>query len=107
MHLDGRTRHQPPYTLLDCPDDWLCVVDESHVAIPQLHGQFEGDRSRKETLVEHGFRLQSAMDNRPLRFEEFTERVNQVLFMSATPAAGFPSARCRRRSSSRLCGRPA
>jgi excinuclease ABC subunit B len=87
MHLDGRVRHQPPYTLLDYfPDDWLCVVDESHVAIPQLHGQFEGDRSRKETLVEHGFRLPSAMDNRPLRFEEFIERVNQVLFMSATPS---------------------
>ena len=66
------SRHQPPYTLLDYfPDDWLCVLDESHVAIPQLHGQFEGDRSRKETLVEHGFRLPSAMDNRPLRFEEF------------------------------------
>jgi excinuclease ABC subunit B len=88
MHLDGRQRHEPPYTLLDYfPDDWLCVIDESHVAIPQLHGQFEGDRSRKETLVEHGFRLPSAMDNRPLRFEEFTERVNQVLFMSATPSA--------------------
>jgi excinuclease ABC subunit B len=87
MHLDGRQRHQPPYTLLDYfPDDWLCVVDESHVAIPQLHGQFEGDRSRKETLVEHGFRLPSAMDNRPLRFEEFVSRVNQVLFMSATPS---------------------
>ena len=66
---------QPPYTLLDYfPDDWLCVVDESHVTVPQLHGQFEGDRSRKDTLVEHGFRLPSAMDNRPLRFEEFTER---------------------------------
>jgi excinuclease ABC subunit B len=88
MHLDGRQRHQPPFTLLDYfPDDWLCVIDESHVAIPQLHGQFEGDRSRKETLVEHGFRLPSAMDNRPLRFEEFTQRVNQVLFMSATPSA--------------------
>jgi excinuclease ABC subunit B len=86
MHLDARQRHQPPYTLLDYfPDDWLCVLDESHQAIPQLHGQFEGDRSRKETLVEHGFRLPSAMDNRPLRFEEFIERVNQVLFMSATP----------------------
>src|SRR5205085_2167550 len=82
-----RVRHQPPYTLLDYfPDVWLCIVDESHVAIPQLHGQFEGDRSRKETLVAHGFRLPSAMDNRPLRFEEFTERVNQVLFMSATPS---------------------
>jgi len=88
MHLDGRVRHQPPYTLLDYfPDDWLCVIDESHVAIPQLHGQFEGDRSRKDTLVAHGFRLPSAMDNRPLRFDEFTERVNQVLFMSATPGA--------------------
>jgi excinuclease ABC subunit B len=88
MHLDGRQRHQPPYTLLDYfPDDWLCIVDESHVAIPQLHGQFEGDRSRKTTLVDHGFRLPSAMDNRPLRFEEFTERVNQVVFMSATPSA--------------------
>jgi excinuclease ABC subunit B len=86
MHLDGRVRHQPPYTLLDYfPEDWLCVVDESHVAIPQLHGQFEGDRSRKDTLVGHGFRLPSAMDNRPLRFEEFTQRVNQVVFLSATP----------------------
>ena len=86
MHLDGRVRNQPPYTLLDYfPDDWLCVLDESHVAIPQLHGQFEGDRSRKDTLVGHGFRLPSAMDNRPLRFEEFTERVNQVVFLSATP----------------------
>jgi excinuclease ABC subunit B len=86
MHLDGRERHQPPYTLLDYfPDDWLCILDESHQAIPQLHGQFEGDRSRKDTLVGHGFRLPSAMDNRPLRFEEFIERVNQVMFMSATP----------------------
>src|SRR5881394_932380 len=87
MHLDGRQRHQPPYTLLDYfPDDWLCVLDESHVAVAQLHGQFEGDRSRKETLVAHGFRLPSAMDNRPLRFEEFMERVNQVVFLSATPS---------------------
>ena len=62
------------------------MVDESHVTVPQLHGQFEGDRSRKETLVEHGFRLPSAMDNRPLRFEEFTEAVNQVVFLSATPS---------------------
>jgi excinuclease ABC subunit B len=65
----------------------LCVVDESHVAIPQLHGQVEGDRSRKETLVSHGFRLPSAMDNRPLRFEEFEKKINQVVFMSATPSA--------------------
>src|SRR5690242_12669316 len=86
MHLDGRTRHQPPYTLLDYfPDDWLCVLDESHVAVPQLHGQYEGDHSRKETLIEHGFRLPSAEDNRPLRFEEFVGRVNQVVFLSATP----------------------
>src|ERR1700694_4934546 len=61
------------------------VLDESHQAVPQLHGQYEGDRSRKDTLVEHGFRLPSAMDNRPLRFEEFLEKVNQVVFMSATP----------------------
>ena len=75
-----------PYTLLDYfPDDFLCVLDESHVTVPQLHGQYEGDRSRKETLVEHGFRLPSAIDNRPLRFNEFIEHVNQVVFMSATP----------------------
>ncbi|HXY92419.1 MAG TPA: excinuclease ABC subunit UvrB [Acidimicrobiia bacterium] len=86
-HLDGRAPGQRPYTLLDYfPDDFLCVVDESHVTVPQLHGQFEGDRSRKETLVEHGFRLPSALDNRPLRFEEFTEAVNQVVFLSATPS---------------------
>ena len=87
-HLDGRSPGQRPFTLLDYfPDDFLCVVDESHVTVPQLHGQFEGDRSRKETLVEHGFRLPSAMDNRPLRFEEFTEAVNQVVFLSATPSS--------------------
>jgi excinuclease ABC subunit B len=86
MHLDGRTYGQPPYTLLDYfPDDFLCVLDESHVTVPQLHGQYEGDRTRKETLVEHGFRLPSARDNRPLRFDEFVERVNQVVFLSATP----------------------
>jgi excinuclease ABC subunit B len=86
-HLDGRSPGQRPYTLLDYfPSDFLCIVDESHVTVPQLHGQFEGDRSRKETLVEHGFRLPSAMDNRPLRFEEFTEAVNQVVFLSATPS---------------------
>ena len=86
-HLDGRSPGQRPFTLLDYfPEDFLCVVDESHVTVPQLHGQFEGDRSRKETLVEHGFRLPSAMDNRPLRFEEFTEAVNQVVFLSATPS---------------------
>ena len=85
-HLDGRAAGQSPYTLLDYfPDDFLVVLDESHVTVPQLHGQYEGDRSRKETLVEHGFRLPSAMDNRPLRFEEFIERVNQMVFLSATP----------------------
>jgi excinuclease ABC subunit B len=85
--LENRARGVPPYTLLDYfPDDFLLVVDESHVAIPQLHGQYEGDRSRKETLIEHGFRLPSAADNRPLRFEEFLERVNQVVMLSATPS---------------------
>ncbi len=85
-HLDGRAPGEAPFTLLDFfPDDFLVVVDESHVAVPQLHGQFAGDRSRKETLVDHGFRLPSALDNRPLRFEEFLERVGQVVFLSATP----------------------
>ena len=86
MHLDGRTFDEPPYSLLDFfPDDYLLVVDESHVAVPQLHGQFAGDRSRKDTLVEHGFRLPSARDNRPLRVDEVMERLNQVIFLSATP----------------------
>jgi excinuclease ABC subunit B len=77
-----------PYTLLDYfPDDYVVVLDESHVTVPQLHGQFEGDRSRKDTLVEHGFRLPSAMDNRPLRFDEFIEKVNQIVFLSATPSS--------------------
>jgi excinuclease ABC subunit B len=85
--IDGRGPGEPPHTLLDFfPDDYLLVIDESHVAVPQLHGQYEGDRSRKQQLIEHGFRLPSAADNRPLRFEEFVERVNQVVFLSATPA---------------------
>ena len=84
--LDGREPGEMPYTLLDYfPDDFVVVLDESHVTVPQLHGQFEGDRSRKETLVEHGFRLPSAMDNRPLRFDEFVQKVRQVVFLSATP----------------------
>lgn len=88
MHIDGRQPGQPPFTLLDYfPEDFLLIIDESHVAIPQLHGQFAGDKSRKDTLVEHGFRLPSARDNRPLRFEETMERINQCIFMSATPAA--------------------
>ena len=87
MHIDGRQPGEPPFTLLDYfPKDYLLVIDESHVAVPQLHGQFAGDRSRKQTLVEHGFRLPSAMDNRPLRFEETMERLNQCVFLSATPA---------------------
>lgn len=88
MHIDGREFDEPPFTLLDYfPEDFLLVIDESHVAVPQLHGQFEGDRSRKDILVEHGFRLPSARDNRPLRFEEVLTRINQCVFMSATPAA--------------------
>jgi excinuclease ABC subunit B len=85
-HLDGRSRGERPFTLLDYfPEDFLMVIDESHVAVPQLRGQYAGDRSRKETLVEHGFRLPSAMDNRPLNFEEFMEIVPQMVFVSATP----------------------
>jgi excinuclease ABC subunit B len=87
MHVDGRQPGEPPFTLLDYfPDDYLLIIDESHIAVPQLHAQYEGDRSRKNTLVEHGFRLPSARDNRPLRFEETMERINQCIFMSATPA---------------------
>ncbi|MDE0605780.1 MAG: excinuclease ABC subunit UvrB [Acidimicrobiaceae bacterium] len=86
--IDGRGPGEAPYTLLDYfPEDFLMVIDESHVAVPQLHGQYEGDRSRKETLIEHGFRLPSAADNRPLRFDEVMERINQAVFLSATPGA--------------------
>ncbi|MFA5564712.1 MAG: excinuclease ABC subunit UvrB [Acidimicrobiia bacterium] len=84
--IDGRSPGEPPYTLLDFfPDDFLVVLDESHVTLPQLHGQYEGDHSRKLNLIDHGFRLPSAADNRPLRFEEFLERVGQGIFLSATP----------------------
>lgn len=84
--LDGRPPGSPPHCLLDYfPDDFLIFIDESHQTIPQLHGMYAGDRSRKETLVEFGFRLPSALDNRPLRFDEFIERINQVIFVSATP----------------------
>ncbi|MDO8389971.1 MAG: excinuclease ABC subunit UvrB [Actinomycetota bacterium] len=87
MHVDGRTPGQPPFTLLDYfPKDFLLVIDESHVAVPQLHGQYLGDLRRKDELVEHGFRLPSARDNRPLRFEEVIERINQCVFLSATPS---------------------
>jgi excinuclease ABC subunit B len=85
--IDGRGPGEPPHTLLDFfPNDYLVVIDESHQAVPQLHGQYEGDRSRKLELIKHGFRLPSAADNRPLTFDEFIERVNQVVFLSATPA---------------------
>ncbi len=85
-HLTGRVAGEPPPTLLDYfPEDFLCIVDESHVTIPQVGGMYHGDRSRKQTLVEHGFRLPSALDNRPLNFEEFEERINQMIFVSATP----------------------
>lgn len=84
--LDSRTTGQPPNTLLDYfPDDFLLFMDESHVAIGQLNGMYNGDRSRKQTLVDYGFRLPSALDNRPLRFDEFEKRVKQIVFVSATP----------------------
>lgn len=85
-HLTGRQPGEPPATLLDYfPEDFLVIIDESHVTLPQLHAMYAGDRSRKENLVEYGFRLPSAFDNRPLTFEEFEQRVNQVIFASATP----------------------
>ena len=85
-HFDGRAPGETPYCLLDYfPDDFVVVIDESHVSVPQLHGQYEGDRSRKEILVDHGFRLPCALDNRPLRFDECFDRFGQVLFLSATP----------------------
>jgi excinuclease ABC subunit B len=85
--MDGRSAGQSPFTLLHYfPDDWLLFVDESHVAVPQVGAMFKGDRSRKETLVEHGFRLPSALDNRPLRFEEFEQLLCQVVYVSATPS---------------------
>ncbi|MGL5827707.1 MAG: excinuclease ABC subunit UvrB [Nocardioides sp.] len=86
MHIDGRSRGSAPNCLLDYfPEDFLLVVDESHVAVPQIGGMYEGDMSRKRNLVEHGFRLPSAMDNRPLKFEEFLDRIGQTIYLSATP----------------------
>ncbi len=86
MHIDGRQRGSAPNCLLDYfPEDFLLVVDESHVAVPQIGGMYEGDMSRKRNLVDHGFRLPSAMDNRPLRWEEFLERIGQTIYLSATP----------------------
>jgi excinuclease ABC subunit B len=87
-HLTGRSPGEPPPTLLDYfPEDWLLFIDESHITIPQLQGMYRGDRSRKETLVRFGFRLPSALDNRPLSFEEFCSRIRQVVYVSATPGA--------------------
>jgi excinuclease ABC subunit B len=86
MHMDGREHGEPPYCLLDYfPDDFITVLDESHATVPQIGGMYEGDASRKRVLVEHGFRLPSAQDNRPLRFDEFMERVGQLVYLSATP----------------------
>ena len=95
-HIDGRGPGTPPNCLLDYfPEDFLLVIDESHVTVPQIGGMYEGDMSRKRTLVDHGFRLPSAMDNRPLRFEEFAERIGQTVYLSATPG-NYELARSRR-----------
>ncbi|MEK7688728.1 MAG: excinuclease ABC subunit UvrB [Deltaproteobacteria bacterium] len=86
-HLSGRLPGEPPYTLIDYfPEDFLLIIDESHISIPQIGGMYHGDRSRKETLVGYGFRMPSALDNRPLKFDEFEKRVNQAIYVSATPA---------------------
>ncbi|MCX2968981.1 MULTISPECIES: excinuclease ABC subunit UvrB [Streptomyces] len=88
LHIDGREPGSPPHTLLDYfPEDFLLVIDESHVTVPQVGAMYEGDASRKRTLVDHGFRLPSAMDNRPLKWEEFLERIGQTVYLSATPGA--------------------
>ena len=85
-HLDGRAPGEPPFTLIDYfPDDFMCIIDESHVTVPQIRGMHEGDRSRKITLADHGFRLPSALDNRPLRFDEFEQRIPLFVYVSATP----------------------
>ena len=87
-HIDGRGPGTPPHTLLDYfPEDFVLIIDESHVTVPQIGGMFEGDMSRKRTLVDHGFRLPSAMDNRPLKWEEFQERIGQTVYLSATPGS--------------------
>ena len=86
-HLDQRSKGEPPCTLIDYfPDDFLLVLDESHQTVPQIRGMYAGDRSRKQTLVDHGFRLPSALDNRPLNIEEFEKKINQIIYVSATPA---------------------
>lgn len=84
--MSGRPRGSSPFTLLDYfPDDYLLFVDESHVTLPQVRGMYGGDRARKENLVDYGFRLPSAFDNRPLNFDEFYDHINQAIFVSATP----------------------
>ncbi len=89
IYFDGRKPGEPPYTLLDyfekCSDEWLLMVDESHITLPQIRGMYNGDRARKQTLIDYGFRLPSALDNRPLKFDEFMRRVHQTLYVSATP----------------------
>ena len=108
MHIDGRLPGSPPHCLLDYfPDDFLTVIDESHVTIPQIGGMYEGDASRKRMLIDHGFRLPSAADNRPLRFDEFLERVGQMVFLSATPGTVGDGAAPRASSSSRSSAPPA
>ena len=104
-HIDGRAAGTAPHTLLDYfPEDFLLVIDESHTTVPQVGAMYEGDMSRKRTLVDHGFRLPSAMDNRPLKFDEFLERIGQTVYMSATP--GSTSWPRQMRSSSRSSGPP-
>ena len=99
-HLDGRKPGEKPYTLIDYfPKDYLLIIDESHVTLPQIKAMFNGDKARKQVLVDHGFRLPSAMDNRPLRYEEFETMWNQVLFVIATPAKENSNAASARLSS--------
>ena len=106
-HIDGRAPGSAGNCLLDYfPDDFLLVIDESHVTVPQIGGMYEGDMSRKRTLVEHGFRLPSAMDNRPLKWEEFTERIGQTVYLSATPGQLRARPRPAASSSSRSSARP-
>ena len=86
-YFDGRRDGEPPYTLIDYfPDDFILFIDESHITIPQVGGMYRGDRSRKETLVNYGFRLPAALDNRPLNFDEFEAKLTQTIYVSATPA---------------------
>ena len=107
MHIDGRTRGSAPNCLLDYfPEDFVLVVDESHVAVPQIGGMYEGDMSRKRNLVDHGFRLPSAMDNRPLRWEEFLDRIGQTIYLSATPGQ-LRARQGRRRRQRRRADHPA